>query len=314
MTAAESKKADPAPSSRVSKAVRNAILSPGVLVFVAGVRLLIIANYDPTTASSIASSSGIVGTLLGTLIPVIPILLPLLGLTLFVFRKPLLLVFALLGTALVSPTYSSLKNATLKSVHQFWAFFHTFGVHNSRIKSYDLHMIWLADRSAIVFGAIATAFFTADRFRRILNGFKADSSDSEADAFGLGVVYLVFLLIGGLFLTMIFGTAYFFTTTIYHIPDNVATISSAASKPWLPSEVVTLKSGKTSVGYALASDDAWFVFLEEGDRTIDYFPAADVKSRVLCRLPGEQRPIRPPLFKLISAPAPMVARCPRESQ
>jgi hypothetical protein len=201
MTAPGSKKVDPMPSSRVSKAVRNAILSPGVLVFIAGVRLLIIANYDPTTASSIASSSGIVGTLLGTLIPIIPILLPLLALTLFVFRKPLLLLFALFGTALVSPTYSPLKNGALKSVHQFWAFFHALGVHNSHIKSYDLHLAWLDDRSAIVFGAIATAFFTADRLRRILNGFKADDSDSGADTFGLGVVYLVVLLICGLVLT-----------------------------------------------------------------------------------------------------------------
>ena len=100
-------------SRRISNAVRIAVLSPSVLVFISAVRLLIIANYDPTTASSIASSIGVVGTLLGTLIPIVPALLPVLVLAFIALRKPLLLLFAGFGTALVSPAYTTLKVAWL---------------------------------------------------------------------------------------------------------------------------------------------------------------------------------------------------------
>lgn len=104
-------KKDTPPSRHISNAVRIAILSPSVLVSISAVRLLIIANYDPTTASSIASSIGVVGTLLGTLISIVPALLPLLVLAFIVLRKPLLLLFAAIGTALVSPAYATLKEA-----------------------------------------------------------------------------------------------------------------------------------------------------------------------------------------------------------
>jgi hypothetical protein len=66
-----------------SSGVQSANARPGrptvtalLLILVVSVRLLVIANYEPTTALAIAQSSGAVSTLLGTLIPLLPSLLP----------------------------------------------------------------------------------------------------------------------------------------------------------------------------------------------------------------------------------------------
>src|SRR4051794_1668012 len=61
--------------------------SPLVLLFATGTRLLVISNYDTTTASTIASENGAVGTLLGTLIPLLPAFLPVVGLVLLMNRN-----------------------------------------------------------------------------------------------------------------------------------------------------------------------------------------------------------------------------------
>lgn len=109
---------------------------------------------------------------------------------------------------------------------------------------------------------------------------------------------------------VIFGAIFFFVTTIYHLPYHTDEISSIASQPWLPPEKIVLTSGRTIVGYTLSTSDGWYIFLEDHDRTIDYFHSNDIASRGLCQLIGAQRPNRPPLIKLINVPAPVVPSCP----
>ena len=83
------------------------IASPTGLLLIAVVRLLIISNYNPVTASEVVSSGGYVNTLLGTVIPVIPIFLPYAGLVLLFFRRVIPGILTLAASALISPAAAS---------------------------------------------------------------------------------------------------------------------------------------------------------------------------------------------------------------
>jgi hypothetical protein len=79
------------------------LLSPVGLILIAVIRLSIICDYNIPTALAVASSGGYVNTLLGTILPIIPIVLPYLALILLFFNRVLLGSIALLATLLISP-------------------------------------------------------------------------------------------------------------------------------------------------------------------------------------------------------------------
>src|SRR6185312_9340252 len=80
------------------------ILSPiGVLLISAG-RLIIVANFNTTTAVTIASAGGFINTLLGTVIPLVPVFMPYFALLLLLSRHFLLSILAFAFTAFITPT------------------------------------------------------------------------------------------------------------------------------------------------------------------------------------------------------------------
>jgi hypothetical protein len=82
-------------------------LSPVGIILISATRLLIVSDYKATTATAIVSSDGYVNTLLGTLIPVVPLLIPYLALILLFTQRFIVGLLALAVAALVSPsTYS----------------------------------------------------------------------------------------------------------------------------------------------------------------------------------------------------------------
>jgi hypothetical protein len=99
-------------TERSSGAVRALLLSPIVVLFASAARVLIIANYNTTTATTMAASAGVVSTLLGTIVPILPLFLPALLVVLVVFRRWAYVVLTAVATAFVSPVYtSSVPNA-----------------------------------------------------------------------------------------------------------------------------------------------------------------------------------------------------------
>lgn len=79
------------------------LLSPLGLVLISATRLLIVADDRPSTAIAIASSGGYVNTLLGTLIPILPIFIPYIALIFLFFRRFLLSAVSFLAAAFISP-------------------------------------------------------------------------------------------------------------------------------------------------------------------------------------------------------------------
>ena len=61
------------------------------------------ADYNPDTALAIVSSGGYVDTLLGTIIPLVPISAPYLALVLLFFNRVIPAILMLLATAFMSP-------------------------------------------------------------------------------------------------------------------------------------------------------------------------------------------------------------------
>jgi hypothetical protein len=80
------------------------LLSPLGLVLISAGRLLIISNYNATTATTVASSGGYVNTLLGSIIPLVPIFIPYVALLLLLFRQFMLSALTFIFTAFIAPT------------------------------------------------------------------------------------------------------------------------------------------------------------------------------------------------------------------
>lgn len=79
-------------------------LSPLGLVLIFAGRLLIISNYNATTAVTIASTGGYVNTLLGSIIPLVPIFIPYVALLLLLFRQFMLSALTFVFAAFIAPT------------------------------------------------------------------------------------------------------------------------------------------------------------------------------------------------------------------
>src|SRR5215831_3610813 len=75
----------------------------GVLL-ISAARLIVVANFNTTTAVTIASSGGFVNTLLGTVIPLVPIFMPYLALLLLLLKRFLLSIMAFVFAAFITPT------------------------------------------------------------------------------------------------------------------------------------------------------------------------------------------------------------------
>jgi hypothetical protein len=80
------------------------LLSPLGLVLISAGRLLIISNYNTTTATTIASTGGYINTLLGSIIPLVPIFIPYVALLLLLFRQFMLSALTFVFAAFIAPT------------------------------------------------------------------------------------------------------------------------------------------------------------------------------------------------------------------
>ena len=98
---------------------RFAPIAAGLLI-IAAARLLIISDYNTATASAIVSSSGYVNTLLGTIIPLVPIIMPYLALILLFFNRVIPGILALVATAFISPAAAASRPAIARLATKDW--------------------------------------------------------------------------------------------------------------------------------------------------------------------------------------------------
>jgi hypothetical protein len=245
------------------------LLSPIGLVLISATRLLIISNYNPATASTIVSSGSYVDTLLGTVIPLVPIFMPYLALALLFFNRVIASTLALLAALLVSPsqmTMTEVRNLAYQHLQSVlnWASGHLFGL-------YLLGVPLLILLAANLAGVGIYAFLK-----------------SVATIASLALIPFVF--------------------RVYPFPlnNNNDYYGALLRQPWLPPELIALKSGPHVVGYTLSADSDWFVVLLAGNRTVRYIRADEVASREVCEIGG--RAASKPLVTFIST-VPTVPMC-----
>jgi hypothetical protein len=87
------------------------ILSPIGLLLISAGRLIIVSNYNTTTAVTIAASGGYVSTLLGSMIPLVAIFAPYMALILLLLKRFLLSIMVFVFAAFITPSPLSLRDA-----------------------------------------------------------------------------------------------------------------------------------------------------------------------------------------------------------
>jgi len=96
-----------------------------------------------------------------------------------------------------------------------------------------------------------------------------------------------------------------YVLNVYPFPKMPNYYADFMRQPWLPAERITVKSGDQIVGYALTEDDHWMVALKDAPRTIQYIPADDIISRLVCQVDSQEpgSPVVPLLNpKLVQLP------------
>lgn len=233
-------------TGRLSRSATIALLlSPVGLLLISVSRLLIISDYNPVTASAIASSGGYIDTVLGTIIPIVPILLPYLALLLLFFGRVILGTLTVLMVALVSPMTMSRPNAL-------------------KLAKLDWRWVIHAHAPLTVIMILLAVPFACLLF-------------IELAGRGLGVFIKTAATIACIVLVP-------FVSQLYPLPLNNNFYTQLIRQPWLPAETITLSSGREFTGYILSDSGSWLIVLKNANRSIHYYRASYVVKRHVCRI------------------------------
>ena len=243
------------------------LLSPVGVLLLAATRLLIVSNYNLNTALGILSSGGYVNTLLGTVIPLVPVIMPYLALLLLLLNRVIASLLAFLVAVLISPS------AVPRSEVLF-------------IARHDWHVIMMSItgwREAVIIPlAIISALFLAVEL------VGSNPEPAIRTVLTVAVIALLPLIV-----------------ELYPVPGSSNFYESfyvkLISQPWLPAETITLTTHRVVVGYALGSDGVWLEVLQGDSRMIVYYRTSQISDRFICQI-GKIATARP-LITLISAQA-----------
>ena len=83
------------------------VLSPVGLLLLAATRVLIVSDYNLSTALAILSSSGYINTLIGSVIPLVPVLMPYVALVLLYLDRMVAALLTFAAALLISPATMS---------------------------------------------------------------------------------------------------------------------------------------------------------------------------------------------------------------
>lgn len=277
---------------RLSRRAKALLLSPFVILVGAAARLIIVSNGDTTVATSIAAASGVTGSLLGTVIPLLPPYLPLLVLIFVLFRRLVLASVLAAAAVLVSPAYASAGDGWIFAISSI-----------PKLFNHALHGEWgLLQQEApgviacVILG-ILFAFWGISEVTRDATGV-LDTIFAQAR-------YVLFGLACGVICT--FGLL--FMLAVYRVPFNVDYASQIARRPWLPAEEIQTKSDEERVGYVISTADGWFLLMNESERSLEYIPADEVVSRVVCTPRSYSVEYRSPLIDIRGSGKPAGEIC-----
>jgi hypothetical protein len=247
---------------RLSRSTTIALLlSPAGLLLISAVRLVIVADYNPATALAILSSGGYVNTLLGTIMPLVPIFIPYIALVLMFFERAIVGILALLVTVLISPV-SSQGSAALATIKMDLKTSGDF--HNSA-------QVTLLMPLVVLFILLIVLGLGSDVFNKLLKVIGVISA--------LALVPVIWFL--------------------YPLSIHDGIYSDLVRQPWLPAERITLANHQKVIVFTLSNDGDWSEVLIAGSRDVKWYPASEITERVLCQV--QQDPRTDPLIPLVQS-------------
>ena len=320
------------------------LLSPLGLILISAGRLLIIANYSTTTAIAIASSTGYVNTLLGSVIPLVPVFIPYIALILLLFRQFFLCIIAFTFTVFIAPTtmkFPATRHLALVEFNFLTTLASTYWYITIIIAltifaiAYKSHGSLLESMATIVALGLAISIFIAPPHSLhapagVLSRLTAIASNYPVRAAAVSIAIAVLLLNAAsrrntaspaypektspMLITVIAlivaAIMLPYVYTIYPIPHHSDYYVGVLRSPWLPAEKIGLKSGGNYYGYTLSTSDGWFTVLLSKNRKIVYVPASQVVRQAVCETAGERKvPVLPPLITTFYARPPQIRVC-----
>lgn len=325
------------------------ILSPVGLLLISAARLLIVANFNTTTAVTIASSGGFVNTLLGTVIPLVPAFVPYLALLLLLLRRFLLSVMTFIFAAFISPTSVTLTQG-LDLARADWARATALAA-NHRIIILGILLVifaavWIYNRSfleglsiiAVMVAAVTLLIAIPNPYSPLSlqlagNDEHHIAARASSAAFGntlleivgclviLAVILATSIYFGGVLegfswlitgiLAVVATIAFFpYIHFIYPVPQHRSYYAEVTHDMWLPAQRIELNTHHAYYGYVLASDTRWFTVLLVNSRLIAYLPAPEVVSRSVCQPRMSVQPKQnPPLIPWLYHPPRSLPPC-----
>jgi hypothetical protein len=231
---------------RLTKSATIALLlSPIGLLAISLARLLIVSDYNTVTASAVVSSGGYVDALLGTIIPVVPLVLPYLALGLLFFNRVALALLAVLATALVSPATVSRSE-----------------VGNLARKDWD-YILGASFAVVIIMAVLAVLVILLMLAAMPEWGFSSFAKTAAT----IACIALIP-----------------FVSQSYPFPAGRSSYADLIRRPWLPAEMITLTSGQIIVGYVLADSGSFITVLMNDNRSVYYYPDSAVAGRQVCEI------------------------------
>jgi hypothetical protein len=320
------------------------LLSPLGLILISAGRLLVISDYNTTTATAVASSTGYFNTLLGTLIPLIPAFIPYLALLLLLLRQFVLSIIAFAFTAFIAPTplaRAATRQLVIYDTRQLLS-------HGLASWPFDLLLtaiiglaigivIWVyldsvaeALAALLVLAIVVFLLFTplAANLSRLQPASTSDhhiltqinsgplTHNSVVVLVICALLVLPFISSFSSFVTglvaVVAALALFpYVSNFYPAPGGGNYYVTALRTPWLSPEKVTLRTGRNYYGYVLDETADWFTVLRSKNRKIVYIPAKEVIRRSACEpaLQAKGDHISQPIANTFYQPPPHIKVC-----
>jgi hypothetical protein len=325
----------------ISKRTITLLLSPVGLLLLSAGRLIIVSNYNTTTAITIASSNGYINTLLGTTIPLIPAFAPYLALLLLLFGRFFLSIIVFVFAAFITPTQITLAE-TLSLARADWNHLVSQFTGN-QIIALSLALLAVAflwfkrtslDQAVGTVFAIIVTLALLSSTSSVQRGLPlklqlASTGEHQIVAWFASNQLLLLVVL----LVVVYGFLRYYANFPSMLTPTVAVLASLALFPyiyniypfpqqrsyyvgalqnlWLPAENIALKSGISYSGYVLSSDTGWFTVLLT-NKSIVYLHVDDVLRRTVCQPQSDIAPSQyPPLISVLYSPPPATPACPR---
>jgi MFS family permease len=331
---------------QISKQTLALILSPLGILLISAARLIIVSDYNTTTAVTIASSGGYVNALLGSIIPLVPVFAPYIALLLLLFRRFLLSLIAFIFTAFITPAPVKLSDMLpLASAESQLLFGHVAAASHvtpTQVITFVALLViigifWVYHRSLgeavsiVIVMAVAFVLLLArpnqnPSMPRTLR--LAGMGEHELVAWsatewtliiliGLMIVYFLtayyqtFPKVLSVIIAIIATLALFpYVYNVYPFPRHTDYYVKVLHELWLPAEKIVLKSGVVYSGYVLSNSDGWFTLLR-ANKTIIYLQADNVIRRSVCQpRTNPKPPSYSPLVSLLYSKPPPTPACP----